>query len=153
MKLLLITLLTFTAPALALACKPAAVPNCKQADRVLLRAPTLKKLEAKVATFQQQLTAALNQAKENNDGDWGRSSCFNNQFAGYYIGGAKAYAAKHKKLFCPKYLDSIDASVKRLIDPQSEEWKALPAEAIAQLKPLAAEVQAALDEFQGAHSK
>lgn len=151
MKLLLTALVTLTTPSFALACKPAAVEECKADDRVLLRAPTLKKLRAEVDGFQKALSAAIAESDKSGDGSVKRNSCFNNHFASHYIGAAQDYAKRHKQLFCPSYLDTIDEQVKKLINPGSEEWKA--ANAGDALTKRAKAVQAALDEFQGAHSK
>jgi deoxyribodipyrimidine photolyase len=148
MKAILALLLL--APTLSFACKPAGVAECPAKDRLLLRAPSLDKLELTVNQMQKTLDAAIKEAKTTEN----RSSCFNNHFTQHYIEGTKQYAASHKKFYCPAYMDAIERNAKDLIDPKSKEWKSVTdAKFKLMLEADAKAVKMALDDFLAAHSK
>jgi hypothetical protein len=132
------------------ACKPSPLPSCPKPE-ILLRIPVHKKLQDSVKKFQSALDKGMKNFKEYKEI---KTSCFNNKFAAFYLENVKKFGKGRGNMICASHLDLIDAEVKHLIDPGSVEWKAVRSEENqAILKRLALEVNEALDEFQGEHSK
>lgn len=147
----------------ALACKPAPLSTCERAE-ILLRVPAFEKLEAATQEFQKSLTEAIlaSDTAPPKDGrppqkigaEQGRTSCFNNHFATFYLGQISKFAKERKNYICHAHLDFIDGLVKQLIDPNTLERKAVTlSKDQEKLKKLAEKTRNALDEFQGEHSK
>jgi hypothetical protein len=135
----------------AWACKAAPLPSCPKPE-ILLRIPVHKKLQESVTKFQTALTKSLKKSNESSKEK--RGFCFNSPFAKFYLESVKEFGKGRGNMICSSHLDLIDAEVKHLIDPSSVEWKAVRSEEDQQLlKKLALDVNKALDEFQGEHSK
>ncbi len=147
----------------ALACKPAPLSSCEKAE-ILLRVHAFEKLQAATQEFQKSLTEAIlasdaavskdEKSPQKIGPESGRTSCFNNHFATFYLGQISTFAKERKNYICHAHLDFIDGLVKQLIDPKTLERKSvtLPKEQ-KKLKKLAEKTRNALDEFQGEHSK
>lgn len=156
----------------AFACKPAPLATCERAE-ILLRKPAFEKLHSNVQEYQKLLSEAImasDKASTSAAGSNGnsskiiplknhkeaiqRTSCFNNQFASFYLDQIGQFAKKRKNYICHFHLDFIDAQVKQLIDEKTLERKSVTLDSSKkELNDLAAKVKIALDEFQGEHSK
>ncbi len=141
------------------ACKPAPLPLCDKPE-ILLREAAFEKLNEHTVAFQKALTTGIIESDTKGasgkkvKAEFARTSCFNNNFAVFYLARIKEYAQKHAKMICAHHLDFIDAQVKHLIDPSIQERKAVTiASHQSKLKKMSVEVTKALDEFQGEHSK
>lgn len=139
---LILALLAFSAPAYA--CKIAPVKACEEKDLIPLHALSLEKLAEKTGTFQKELTAFLLKAPAGK----GRSSCFNDNFAVYFIGQARENAPKRNGKICSELIQRIKKTTEGLVNADSEEWKAVKGQAEqATLSILAKDVRSALEEF------
>jgi hypothetical protein len=155
----LISLLLFVFTIEAWACKPAPLPGCDKPE-ILLREAAFQKLDEQSVAFQQALTAGILEsdskirAEKSFKGNPSRTSCFNNNFAVFYLKQIKDYAQKHGKMICANHLDFIDGQIKQLIDASTLERKAVTVISHQdKLKKLSVAVTHALDVFQGEHSK
>ncbi len=141
------------------ACKPAPLSFCDKPE-ILLREAAFDELNKKSIVFQKALTNGIIESDKKGvsgkkaTADASRTSCFNNNFAVFYLERINDYAQKHAKMICAHHLDFIDNQVKHLIDPSTIERKAVTiAKHQQKLKKLSVEVNKALDNFQGEHSK
>jgi hypothetical protein len=141
---LLIALISLATPAPALACKPAPVKACDTKDLIPLHALSFEKLAEKVTAFQKELTAFLLKAPS----DKGRSSCFNSNFAVYFVAQARDSAPKRNGKICSELIQKIKNRTESLVNADSAEWKAVKGkEDQAALSIQAKEVRSALEEF------
>lgn len=135
-------LLTLSAPAFA--CKPAPLPKCEDKDLIPLHAASFEDLSGKVTAFQKELTALLLKAPPGK----GRSSCFNPNFAVFYIGQARENASKRDGKICSSHIQQIKRSTENLVNADSSEWKTVKDQAEqASLSILAKDVRSALEDF------
>jgi hypothetical protein len=139
---LLLALLS--APLPAQACKPFAKQNCEEKSLIPLHSASFESLSGKVTAFQKELTAFLLKAPPPQS----RSSCFNNNFAVFFISRARESAPKHDGKICSDLIQQIKTGTEALINADSLEWKTVKGKTEqAKLSLLAKDVRSALEDF------
>lgn len=129
-KLVFFAALAFSQPTWA--CKPSPIPSCKAQDKVQVDQRRFNFFKQSVIEFQKILTDAILAS----DYKGPRSSCFNNGFANFYVSQVKPDST------CETQLARVRYSVKVLLNPKSQEWKAVTPEQLKILKEKAPVVEA-----------
>lgn len=135
MNIFLLIFTFFIALPSAFPCKPSPLPSCKGERIITLETHSLEKLRKIVSQFQKLLGDSI-------PADSAKDSCFNNQFASYYLISMTGPET------CGKQISIVDSSVSTLINPSTQEWKSIESEsAIIRLKKVADEVKIILSHF------
>jgi hypothetical protein len=135
MKILI--LITFFISSTVFACRPMMV-SCPEKTESFDK-ERINSLENKVSTYQRLMDKFMVRPD-------GTHSCFNNHFASFYISSLQEEMKKNEKV-CMNYREAITNAVNGLINPDSDENKAVPKKYRGELKKLSQEIKEALKDI------